>query len=247
MDRNNPLISCICVTRNKPHLLMRAIDCFIHQTYPNKELIVLYEEDDPLTHAFFTGKEFGPSIRPIRISVSVKLKLGHLRNIAIDRAMGDYICQWDDDDWYHIYRLEHQYAALHNNYYKASIMTQWLVFDSTRGNAYISNRRLWEGSIMCCREAMKQVQYAEVERGEDTVVIDYLKSQDYIWEINDKANMYIYIYHSGNTWHESHWNKIFHHSQQLPPECSAEIGTILGGKYSVEEGSFIIDELLRQI
>ena len=50
-----PLISCICITRNRPGYLSKAIVCFKQQTYPNKELVILYEEDDLLTAAFFAA------------------------------------------------------------------------------------------------------------------------------------------------------------------------------------------------
>ena len=47
-----PLISCLCVTRARVPLLKRAVACFHAQTYPQKELVLLYEHDDRETAAF---------------------------------------------------------------------------------------------------------------------------------------------------------------------------------------------------
>jgi glycosyltransferase involved in cell wall biosynthesis len=33
--------------------------------------------------------------------------LGSLRNLDIEMAQGEYVCQWDDDDWYHAGRIEY--------------------------------------------------------------------------------------------------------------------------------------------
>ena len=66
MNNQLPLISCICVTREKPSLLKRAIDCFLAQTYPNKELVILYEDDDYATEEL-VGAGF-PDNSSIRLS-----------------------------------------------------------------------------------------------------------------------------------------------------------------------------------
>ena len=239
-----PFISCVCVTRGKPKLLQRAISCFEAQTYLNKELIIVYEEDDLPTRQFVEANRFNPAVKIIEISINPKRKLGNLRNIAIREASGTYICQWDDDDWYHIQRLEHQYQLLHKSGYQASVMTQWLIFDNTRGDAYISNKRRWEGSILCRKDVLQLKQYEETAKGEDTVVIEYLHSKNYIYEIKNHVALYIYIYHGGNTWDLTHWENIFRHSDKLSAEQAGKIGEILNGAYTVEEGSFLIDHLL---
>ena len=41
-----PLISCLCITKNSENLVNLSIDCFRKQIYANKELIVVYEDDN---------------------------------------------------------------------------------------------------------------------------------------------------------------------------------------------------------
>lgn len=47
-----PLISCIYITRKRPHLLQNAIDCYKRQLFKSKALIILFEHDNEATAAF---------------------------------------------------------------------------------------------------------------------------------------------------------------------------------------------------
>jgi glycosyltransferase involved in cell wall biosynthesis len=225
-------------------MLKRAIACFEAQTYSNKELVVLYEEDDLLTKKFLGGNNFSDAVKILEVKIYPKNKLGSLRNIAIGHSKGMFVCQWDDDDWCHAGRLEYQYTALLNTTFEASVLTQWLVFDSTRGNAYVSNRRLWEGSVLCRKEIIQRKRYEHLEKGEDTPVVDYLKANNYICEIGNKPGAYIYIYHGNNTWHSAHWDNIFRCSLQLTAADSGRIKAVLDGEVSNIEGSLLIDRIL---
>jgi len=49
INNRPPVISCICVTRKKPALLERAVRCFLIQSYQQKELVIVYEDDDQVT------------------------------------------------------------------------------------------------------------------------------------------------------------------------------------------------------
>jgi glycosyltransferase involved in cell wall biosynthesis len=200
-----------------------------------------------LTKQFILGHNLPDSIKLIEVSTSPKKLLGELRNIAIENASGSFVCQWDDDDWFHAERLAYQYSVIRSTAYSACVMTQWLVFDNTRGNAYLSNRRLWEGSVMCHKEVIRRKQYESVKIGEDTAVIDYLKENNHIYEVNDNAGLYIYIYHGANTWNAPHWERIFRYSELLQPGQSARISQVLKGDYSNLEASQIIDHLIKPL
>src|SRR5688572_4791529 len=99
LARVHPLISCLCVTRGKPDKLVRAIECFDAQNYPNRELLVLCEEDDAATRqAVDQLVHSGAAIEKLVVGVSPKRSLGELRNLAVRHCRGEYFCQWDDDD-----------------------------------------------------------------------------------------------------------------------------------------------------
>src|SRR5688572_22908311 len=104
-----PLISCVCVSRNRPDFLKRALSYFQNQTYPNKELVIVFEGDSGTVNE----DEFqSDNVTFIRTSPADNLTLGERRNLSVRASSGDYICVWDDDDWYHNRRLEMQMANL---------------------------------------------------------------------------------------------------------------------------------------
>jgi glycosyltransferase involved in cell wall biosynthesis len=243
-----PVISCICITRGKPEMLSRAIGCFTAQIYPSKELIIVYEEDDDATIAFLKSGNIilqDECIRSICVSITPKLPLGELRNIGINAAAGEYICQWDDDDWYHTKRLYEQFRVIRESGYDSSILAYWLVFDAVRNKSYISNRRLWEGSILCKKTTLLLKPYEQIHIGEDTPTIDFLVESNLLQPIDRLPFLYIYVYHGSNTWDQAHWNFIFECSTALREKDSQMIAAILNGDYSPAGASFMLDEIVK--
>jgi len=109
--KSDPLISCLCITKYRTRFLKRAIDCFLHQSYLNKELIIVYPEEDKETEFFIMANQH-PLIRSVKVKDTSKKSLGRLRNMSIDTADGEFFCVWDDDDWYHKDRLQFQMNAI---------------------------------------------------------------------------------------------------------------------------------------
>lgn len=247
MNSQPSLISCVCVTRKKPELLKRSIECFLAQTYSEKELIILYEDDDEATESC-VGKGFPPEsgIRLFRVPAYPKMALGELRNVAIKIARGEYVCQWDDDDWYHVNRLEEQYNKLFSEGRHGCILTQWLVFDSVTTTAYISNVRMWEGSILCRKSVLQQKAYEDKPLGEDTATIEYLASRNSLFLLHEMPGLYIYVYHGNNSWNYEHWSKIFQCSTAMSVADSLTVAEILQGRYPMEEASFLLDILVER-
>lgn len=243
MPQSHPLISCLTITRSRPALLKRAIDCFNSQNYLNKELIILFEEDDKQTSEFIRSTSLSNNIRVIIVKKESEKKLGDLRNIAIQNATGEFICQWDDDDWYSCNRLQYQYDALLASGKEACVLTQWILFHTTDQKAYVSHARLWEGSILCRKETIMQRPYLSKSRGEDTDVISLLDTKGLLHHMNDAPHLYIYNFHGQNTWEYNHFKTFFRFSKILPPTISLEIRNALEQKANVEESSHIIENM----
>jgi glycosyltransferase involved in cell wall biosynthesis len=104
-----PLISCICATYNRPpdhqHLIEEAIESFLRQTYPNKELIVI--NDCPEQELICTA----PAVRVVNLAERLPT-LGGKLNAAIQLSHGDLIALWDDDDLNLPWRLSLSVARL---------------------------------------------------------------------------------------------------------------------------------------
>ncbi len=91
----NNLISIIIPTHNRAHLISRAIQSVIEQTYTNWELIIV---DDGSTDN--TENVLQPFLKDDRIKYVKKENSGaaHSRNVGVEKASGDWITFLDSDD-----------------------------------------------------------------------------------------------------------------------------------------------------
>jgi len=223
-------------------LLQRAVMSFRDQEYGHKELVIVHENDDRATVEFLRGIT-DSNIFKIQAPAPHRLTLGGLRNLAVSESRGEYFCQWDDDDFSHNQRLSFQMEVLRESGMPACVMTHWLVFDELRGQAYVSNMRPWEGSIMCRKSLVgDEIKYEDAGKGEDTALINKLFSKNLVFPVV-MPKLYIYVYHGGNVWTQEHWDGIFRASTKLSAESSRVIREILNGKYTGDEASRLLDEL----
>ncbi|MFM7314364.1 MAG: glycosyltransferase [Cyanobium sp.] len=176
------------------------------QTYGPKELIIV--DDDPDTQLPAVIAATGSSqIRHVRLP-DEGLNLGALRNIALDHALGVYICQWDDDDLHDPVRLEVQWRTLHSCGAQASVLARWMIWWPRPQRLAVSCYRDWEGSLLCERSLMPR--YPECPRGEDSHVLEHLRQTVRLVRI-DLPRLYLYICHGANTFETDHFE---HHWQQ---------------------------------
>jgi glycosyltransferase involved in cell wall biosynthesis len=235
-----PLISCLCVTRKRTKKLARAIRCFQNQTYPNKELLIIYENDDPETAEFL--KQYNdPRINAHKVSSFPKRTLGALRNLAIEKCHGEFFAQWDDDDWYHARRLESQFNMLASMGKPVSILVNWLMFHEATNKAYVGHPRLWEGSILAHKGVhTKERRYSQKNTAEDTDFVGMLVRDNLIYP-TILPQLYIYTFHETNSWGEEHSKKLCETSAPLPEEVSAMMKKILDEELPPDEGSRYLD------
>ena len=228
-----PLVSCLCVTRNRVPLLRRAVACFLGQTYRPRELVVVYESDDPATRDYL-GRLDEPSIRAVEVPSTPRLKLGKLRNLSVRAARGAYVAQWDDDDWHASARLADQMRVIRQTGRPACILLSWTIFDENTQSAFISARRGWEGSLVAERASMPAYLNFR-KRGEDGIVVTTLRNQENLAVLDD-PDLYIYVYHGANVWHREHWMRLMSHAQPLSGEASRRIGKRLAGAHDRAAG-----------
>ncbi|CAO3459308.1 glycosyltransferase [Azospirillum largimobile] len=203
-----PLISCLMVTRGRTELLEFAIDGFAHQTYPNRELVIVCDSpalllDDPLERAIRAAD--CPNVRLVRVNAAGReggVTLGELRNIAVDHAAGHYVCQWDDDDLYDPCRLEMQQRVLAAAGAQACLLGRWMIWWPAEDRLAVSCERDWEGSLLCERAVMPR--YPALRRGEDTPVVEQLRRSARVVRM-DLPRLYTYVVHGGNTFTVSHF------------------------------------------
>jgi len=163
-----PLVSCLMPTYNRRAFVPRAIQYFLRQDYPNKELVILDDGSDPV-------EDLVPpdgSIRYIRLAK--KTPLGAKRNQACQAARGDLLMHWDDDDWMAPHRIRCQVEALLAQGAEICGLRQMLFFDPRTDQTWLytypANQRPWlaGGSLLYTRAFWKQAPFPPVEIGEDT-------------------------------------------------------------------------------
>lgn len=248
-DPARPLVSCLCVTRGKPERLRRAIQCFESQTYDNRELVLICEDDDLPTCRIGSGiAELNPRVIVHTVPAKPKKTLGELRNLSLSRSSGSYLCQWDDDDWYHCQRIEIQLATLESSRKFACLLTNWIVFNEEDFSAYFAPFRLWEGSVLFHRSVLETVDpYRSLSRREDTEFTQRLVQRGHVFPLVH-GGLYIYTAHGSNTWGSQHFRTLLRMSTRFSDEASLLVRHILEGRYSVQEASRLLrsDALLSE-
>jgi glycosyltransferase involved in cell wall biosynthesis len=91
----NPLVSIVTPTFNRPHFLNLVLECVLAQTYDNLEWIIMDDSDIP-NHTF--QNKLSNNMKYIHLKD--KLSVGEKRNKLIEASSGDFIIQFDDDDFY---------------------------------------------------------------------------------------------------------------------------------------------------
>lgn len=226
MTTNYPLISCICITNNRSELLQKAIDCFKSQNYPNKELVISYPKKDISTKNMIQNYR---DLSILSIEREDTESLGNARNHAIVKCKGEYVCIWDDDDWYHSSRLSFQFNSMQEKGqgYQASILTRILLYDTTSKQVYLSFPYPWEGTILCRKVILLQNQYKNTNIAEDSHVVRFLSSRNLLFQIDHVPFLYVYIYHGNNTWNYKHFESFLTKSELITGEDSEHILRLL--------------------
>lgn len=209
-----PLISCLCLSRNRPEQLVRAIECFLSQTWANKELIVLYPESDSATAGCV--RSYGSEqIRPQGVTLP-GATLGELRNFSIECARGEYLCGWDDDDWHSPDRLRRQYLSLWGSKKSASILARIFIYATREQKAYLSCERLWENSVFFNKAEITElgIRYPHIKTKEDYEFVNALVKHNLVYPVYDPSS-YIYNITGANTCDSSHFSVMLKRATSL--------------------------------
>jgi hypothetical protein len=208
--RVNPLVSCLLVTTGARSRLAQAIECYRRQAYGARELVIVTHPDglQAVTQLVGASGASGVSVH----CVGREMLLGDCRNVAIARAKGDIVMQWDDDDLYDQVRISVAVALLTQSPAIAAMLSRVLVWWPARRLAAISERRFWEGSLAVWREHAPF--YPSLALGEDTPAVDFLASTRPI-ATYDAPLLYVYTVHGANTWDEPHFEEILERSEHL--------------------------------
>ena len=118
-------ISVIVPTYNRHKYLRNLLGCFLSQTYPEIELLICDDSDEPSTYLKAVSKEY-PNI--YYAHVPMRMTIGAKRNLLIRMASGDFIAQFDDDDYYAPNYLEVMLANLQQQEVDFITLSRWFAY-----------------------------------------------------------------------------------------------------------------------
>ncbi len=203
-----PLVSCLMVTKNRVALAERAIRCFVAQTYPHTELVIIDDGDQNYSEMLGRYRD-AADIRYLRVPAKATTYLGDLRNMSLDAARGEYCAQWDDDEWYHPTRLQRQVDALHDQELDAVVLKETLMHVDMPELAHKPYRvDVGKGTPGTILHRRASVRYPNLRRSEDSEFLDELRTHMSVGLVEGAhSHLFIRCYHGGNTWEEEHFRK----------------------------------------
>jgi len=149
------LVSCICPTKDRAHLIPQMIASYQSQTWPEKELIILDDSDGLLPLSLENTIFDDPSITYL---TSDPMNIPEKRNILVSLSRGQVIAHFDDDDWSTSDRIETQLALLEESgamlvgyhsllFWYGAKCQGWKYLGSKAyicGTSMVYHRELWE-------------------------------------------------------------------------------------------------------
>lgn len=198
VDPSIPLVSCLMPTRDRRRFVSHAIEQFLGQDHPRRELVVVDDGADAVEDLIPPD----PRIRYHR--VARQATLGAKRNLACSLAGGELLAHWDDDDWMPAHRLSAQVRALAATPTAGACgLAQVRFFDPRAGRAWEyrwpDRSRPWlaGGTLMFRRALWERRPFLHLDEGEDT---------RWVWALPAGAvaaipdpELYAALVHPGNT------------------------------------------------
>jgi glycosyltransferase involved in cell wall biosynthesis len=198
-----PLITCMMPTRGHLFPARFAIDSFLRQTYPNREMVVVCQSAGSEVETYL--KALGdPRFRFFQ-ALSAK-NVGEMRNVAVAEAKGRLICTWDDDDLYPATRLATQYTALVRARAQASFLLRMILWSPAMARMGISATRFWENSMLAEKALIPE--YESRARAEDTIAVDHILANARTVAI-DNPRQLCYVRHGRNISHPQHFPHLY--------------------------------------
>lgn len=186
------LVVGIMVTRGRNWMAARALDAFMRQTYPCKQLLILDDRQEP---------SFSEPPRDASYLRSDSRSIAEKRNICCQLAAGDIVCHVDDDDYSAATRIADQVQRLEESGKRVTGYCSMLFTDGERAAKYINDGSYALGtSLMYRREwaIAHPFRLAEKAWGEDNNFVNDARNAGELISV-DAGQLMVARAHPGNT------------------------------------------------
>jgi glycosyltransferase involved in cell wall biosynthesis len=191
------LASCIMATANRRAFVPQAIQLFLRQDYPNRELIILDDGEESVADLI-------PDEERIRyLRLTQRFSMGTKHNMACEMAQGAVIVHWDDDDWQAEWRLSYQIGELLQQSPDTLCGLSRVLFYEPRSNraweySYPGGRSWVLGATFCYRKRFwERNRFPDMNEGADTVFVWNLQNANVI--AHQDSRFFVGTVHSHNT------------------------------------------------
>ena len=186
-------MTCLCLTRNRPAWLAKAIESFQRQTFSRSELMILADGQD-VKHLVPEGD---PRVRLIHLAGWPEV--GAKRNYGCARARGEIIAHWDDDDYSAPGRLVDQIERLLESGKAVTGFHSMRFTDGVRWWKYEGTRNYALGTSLCYRRDWWSAhRFPSVQVGEDNQFVAAAHAAGELVTTDAEDLMYA-TNHAGNT------------------------------------------------
>ena len=181
----NKLLSIITST-NKTLYLDNIFANYQNQNYPQKELIIILNNNDLDLDQWKQTADLFNSVRIYQLDESITL--GECLNYAVDKANGEIIAKFDDDDYYGPNYLTESVNCF--NYTDAAVVgkvSQFVYFEHSKtlgllnkGQGFQYMDYVFGGTHVIKREVFDRVKFAPISLGEDSLFNRKCKENNFL-------------------------------------------------------------------
>lgn len=200
-----PLVSCIMPTFQRRRYVAQAVQSFLQQDYPNRELLVV----DDGTDAIGDLVQGQPNVHYLRVP---RMSIGAKRNLACRHARGEIIAHWDDDDWYSPDRLRYQVSPIVAGKADLTGLENAFVLQLPSGEFWTTEPQLHQrlfvgnvhgGTIVYRKELWTEgLRYPEINLAEDAWLLNRAMKQGKRLLRLANPGVFIYVRHGRNAWRQ---------------------------------------------
>lgn len=203
--------SCLMLTYINYERFENALRCFLRQTYPDKELVIVTNGSDSYTDMVREIVARNNADKFVKI-YDIRNNYGNIsdmRNIAVWFCNGEYVCIWDDDDNYGDKRIDMQVEALKRNKNK---------FYSMFGNCtYQLDGHL--GKEITGADLKGSIMFRNKARNEDLFMGDYDEYQKFQKKdgivLKNEPKDYIFVKHNLNVRNDSYFSELVRNNESI--------------------------------
>ena len=195
-----PLVSCVMPTADRSKYVPYALSYFFNQDYFNSEIVIIDDGQKPIQSIL------PENLRIKYFRTAPITTIGLKRNYACEKADGDIIVHWDDDDWYASDWISRQVNALvtsgadicgleHVHHFSCITDTLWL---GSRRNSNSGNvrQKLHSATLAYWKSFWENDPFQNLKNEEDNNFIVNPKGSIYA---ADYIDSFVSILHPYNT------------------------------------------------